>query len=306
MTVTQLHPDHHGATVGELVGLYLDHRDLAATTRRTYQQTFTAAVAAWGADRPAAAVTTGDVDALLARWAGAAPATANRHRAALSSLFGFGHRRGLTAGDPVAGTDRRRTLVTSTDPKAVPLDALEAVWSRRDVPLRDRLLWRLLYEAAGRANEALGLDVADLDLADRSAEITGKGGNRERVFWATGTARLLPRYLDGRTTGPLFLTHRRPTVPVAAADLDPATGRARLSYRQAEADFVRATGWTLHQLRHSRLTHLAEDGVDVTLLKAKSRHASLRSLERYVRPGDDAVRRLTATHDPARRNRNQR
>lgn len=306
MTVTQLHPDHHGVTVGELVGLYLGHRDLAATTRRTYQQTFDAALAAWGADRPAAAVTTGDVDALLARWAGAAPATANRHRAALSSLFGFGHRRGLTVGDPVAGTDRRRTLVTSTDPKAVPLDALEAAWSRRDVPLRDRLLWRLLYETAGRANEALGLDVADLDLADRSAEITGKGGNRERVFWATGTARLLPRYLGGRTTGPLFLTHRRPTVPVAAADLDPVTGRARLSYRQAEADFVRATGWTLHQLRHSRLTHLAEDGVDVTLLKAKSRHSSLRSLERYVTPSDEAVRRLTATHDPARRNRNQR
>jgi integrase len=60
-------------------------------------------------------------------------------------------------------------------------------------------------------------------------------------------------------------------------------------------------GWTLHQLRHSALTHLAEDGVAMALLKAKSRHASLRSLERYVRPSDASVAKLTAQHDRARR-----
>ena len=34
---------------------------------------------------------------------------------------------------------------------------------------------------------------------------------------------------------------------------------------------------------------------------AKSRHESLRTLQRYVRPGVEAVARLTAEHDPARR-----
>jgi hypothetical protein len=34
---------------------------------------------------------------------------------------------------------------------------------------------------------------------------------------------------------------------------------------------------------------------------AKSRHSSLRSLERYARPGPEAVAALTAAHDPARR-----
>jgi hypothetical protein len=37
------------------------------------------------------------------------------------------------------------------------------------------------------------------------------------------------------------------------------------------------------------------------MLKAKSRHRSLRSLERYVNPGPDAVRTLTNRHDPNRR-----
>jgi len=34
---------------------------------------------------------------------------------------------------------------------------------------------------------------------------------------------------------------------------------------------------------------------------AKSRHTSLRSLQKYARPGVDAVATLTADHDPARR-----
>jgi integrase len=57
-------------------------------------------------------------------------------------------------------------------------------------------------------------------------------------------------------------------------------------------------GRTLHELRHSRLTHLAEAGEDVTLIKAKSRHRTLRSLERYVNPTNDAIARLTDRHDP--------
>jgi hypothetical protein len=42
--------------------------------------------------------------------------------------------------------------------------------------------------------------------------------------------------------------------------------------------------WTLHQLRHSSLTHEAEDGTNTPTLLARSRHASVRSLERYAAP----------------------
>ncbi|WP_252375192.1 tyrosine-type recombinase/integrase [Nonomuraea sp. KC401] len=42
-------------------------------------------------------------------------------------------------------------------------------------------------------------------------------------------------------------------------------------------------GWTLHQLRHSALQHLAEAGRTAPELQAKSRHQSLSSLRRYLR-----------------------
>ena len=101
----------------------------------------------------------------------------------------------------------------------------------------------------------------------------------------------------------MFLTARRPRQPMATADTCPDTGRVRLSYRRAAEAFAAASGLTLHQLRHSALTHLAEQGVDATLLRAKSRHASLRSLEPYVAPSSDAVKQLTDAHDPAARRR---
>jgi hypothetical protein len=71
----------------------------------------------------------------------------------------------------------------------------------------------------------------------------------------------------------------------ALADIDPTTGRARLSYRRAAEIFHTATGgWTLHQLRHSRLTRLAEQGIQLPILIAKSRHTSLSSLAIYANP----------------------
>src|SRR5262249_20353562 len=66
-----------------------------------------------------------------------------------------------------------------------------------------------------------------LDLEFRRALVVEKGGDRAYVHWETPTARLLPRLLQGRTTGPVFLVDRR--APVAGrraagpADIDPAT-----------------------------------------------------------------------------------
>jgi hypothetical protein len=76
-----------------------------------------------------------------------------------------------------------------------------------------------------------------------------------------------------------------------------------LENRAEELFSAASGGWTLHQLRHSALTHLAEEDVSLPLLMAKSRHTSLRSLQRYARPGPEAVAKLTADHDPERRRR---
>lgn len=302
--VVTLRPD--AVTIEMASYRFLAERDLAPTSQRVYAQTLSKLAEAVGPDTPIM-LTTGHMirEHLDQRYATATPATFNRQIATLRSFFAWASRQRLVVEDPTDALERRkgrRTARQATSQRAIDYGELEALWSRKDIALREKVLWRMLYETAGRASEILSLDVLDLDLGERSAPVVGKGGGIERLHWATGTARLLPRYLGARTTGPLFLTERAPRVAMAKADIDPTTGHGRLSYRRAAEIFTEASGGhTLHQLRHSALTHLAEDGVDVALLRAKSRHRSLRSLERYVRPSEASVAKLTAQHDRARR-----
>jgi hypothetical protein len=87
----------------------------------------------------------------------------------------------------------------------------------------------------------LALNVEDLDLANRRAKMRRKGGAIDVIVWQTGTARLLPRLLKGRKSGPVFVTERKAWVPLSEVDLDPS-GHAQLSYQQAAALFSEASG----------------------------------------------------------------
>lgn len=129
--------------------------------------------------------------------------------------------------------------------------AIDRLIARREVHLREKTLWRMLYETAGRSEEILGVNIEDLDFAGRRCPVKAKGAKSksrrrgqaredfvlETVYWDAGTARLLPRLLKGRTRGPVFVTHRRPGPGkiVSPRDVCPDTGFARLSYGQARA-----------------------------------------------------------------------
>jgi integrase len=278
-------------------------RDLAPGSRRIYRLTLDRLGATLGVDRRLADLTAQRLEqALHDAYPDAAPASWNRQVATLRSFAAFAQRQGWLDSDPTTAIERRR--VPEDHSRALSRDDLDRLFTRRDASVRDRCLWRFLYESAARAQEVLGLNVEDLDLAGRRATTIRKGGDTDVLHYATGTARLLPKVIDGRSKGPLFLAERAPSPSRAPAlpDTDPATGRSRLSYRRAAETFTEASGGaTLHHLRHSALTHLAEDGVPTVLLMAKSRHSSLRTLQRYAKPGMEAVARLTAEHDTARR-----
>ena len=232
-------------------------------------------------------------------WSHASAATWNARRAALRSLSALALERHWVTRDLTAGLDRE------PEPRALdrarPRAELDRLLTNQRHRLRDRALWKLLYATAARADEVLALNVDDLDLKNRQAWVTRKGSHRERIAWDTDTAKVLNRLVGHRTRGPVFLTERRgkgiERGIVPEADLDPDSGHKRLSYDTALHTFREATGgWTLHDLRHSALTHAAERGVDVTALMAKSGHRDIRSLARYARPSiEDAQRQWEQT-----------
>ena len=71
-------------------------------------------------------------------------------------------------------------------------------------------------------------------------------------------------------------------------------------FESATADYPGGP-WTLHQLRHSALTHAAEDGTNTSTLLAYSGHTNVASLARYARVSPEALGRWQQDRDPARR-----
>jgi integrase/recombinase XerC/integrase/recombinase XerD len=290
------------------VAAFLDTlcRPEQAGTRRTYAGVLTQLLASpLGADDPVALLDDPVAAEQLcrwfrARWGAAAGATWNRNLAALRSACAYWRDQRWITGDPTTAL-HRATLApnrTRTRSRAAIADLL----ARPDIALRERTLWALLYESAARAQEVLLLDVTDLDRPNRRAVVRRKGGAIDEITWQTRTAWLLARHLAGRTRGPVFCTARAARIQAAPADLDPDRGHARLSYRRAAELFKHHSGgWTLHDLRHSALTHAAEDGTPTPLLMTKSGHTSIRTLARYSRPSVDALARWQDDHDPARR-----
>ena len=69
-----------------------------------------------------------------------------------------------------------RRAEAADETKALPRPAIERLLTCRDLPLREKTLWRMLYETAARAAEILALNVEDLDLEARRAPVQSKGG----------------------------------------------------------------------------------------------------------------------------------
>ena len=292
---------HDAGTLEGAIEAFLAAKQLSANARRSYAHTLHTVSSFIGSNFLLSEISPAVLHPILIeRWGHSSPATWNTRLTALGSLQAWVRRNGWPEANLLGGIDRRTQPRDETS--AVSYEKLHKLWTQPRIHVREKVLWRMLYDTAARTNEILSLDITDLDPATRRARIRGKGGHLQEVVWASGTARVLPRYLKGRCRGPVFVTHRQPNVVPALPDVCPDTGRGRLSYQRAWVLFKAASGGlTLHALRHAALTHLGEAGVGAPLLKAKSRHQSLRSLDRYVRPGIEAVAALTAAHDPGRR-----
>ena len=257
-TVRKLSTGREHVTLGQAVTAYLTAPDGpgSAATRRVYGGTYRALLGALGEDAAVGDLTPAGLGEWFAsRWADARPATWNTNRGAVQSLLRFCETQGwiACAADRIRSVGQRERSPDRS--RALSRANVEQLLARDDVSLRERAFWRLAYESAARSAELLALNVEDLDLPNRRARVVRKGGSADVITWSTRTARLLPRLLKGRKSGPVFLTERRARVELPPGDIDQENGKARLSYVQAEQLFKAASGGaTLHQLRHSALT----------------------------------------------------
>jgi integrase/recombinase XerC len=159
----------------------------------------------------------------------------------------------------------------------------------RPYPTRDIAILELLYGCGVRVSELVGLNVADLDLAERWALVRGKGRKERQVPFGAKAAAALERYLNERPAGPeaLFLNHRG----------------ARLTDRGVR-NIVKLYARLLtgddslhpHSLRHAFATHLLADGADLRAIQELLGHARLSTTQKYTQV---ALTDLMACYDKA-------
>jgi integrase len=112
-------------------------------------------------------------EAMERLWGHRAPATWNRNRAAIAAWLTWCRHAGLVCPILPATSERRRETADAT--RALSRTTIERALSRRDVPLREKTLWRMLFETAARAGEVLALNIEDLDLDARRAPVRSTG-----------------------------------------------------------------------------------------------------------------------------------
>jgi integrase len=276
-------------TLSAALERFLARSRFAARTRESYAQDLASLIARVG-QRPPSALTPQVAAAFVAAQEHLAASTFNRRYAALRSFVRWCQQQGWLVDNPLHGLERRRQ--PRGGPRALDPEQVEmALRSIRDV--RDRALFWLIYDGGLRCQEALAINLEDIDWTERAIRIHGKGERAREMFFSRRVSRYLDDYLRQRgapTVGPLFITMRKARSP-RRADLT-ADGHARLSYRQADTLWKKYTpSWDLHQLRHTAISARAAQGYNEIELKRFSGHLSLRSLEVYIAHNREAAKR---------------
>jgi integrase/recombinase XerC len=225
--------------------------------------------------------------------AGRAPASLTRRLSALRSMFDTALRAGWCTANPTDGMtppkqSKRLPRTLSAEQTSLLMQSTDAASE-----LRDMALLAVMYGCGLRVSEAVGLDMADVDMQSAEMRVHGKGGKERIAPMAEGVCRLLGEYLEQR------LAHA--DIHAQALFLNRSGGRltARSVQRMLKQRALATgadTAVTPHRLRHSFATHLLAGGVDLRAIQELLGHASLSTTERYTHLDID---RLSGIYDAA-------
>jgi integrase/recombinase XerD len=231
-------------------------------------------------------------------------ASAARAASAVRGLHRFAVREGLAEHDPAR--EVKPPTLPRRLPKALDVSQVErllcTVGADGPLALRDRALLEFLYATGARISEAVGCAVDDLDLAEGTVVLHGKGG-KSRLVPVGGYARkALDAYLVRARPG---LAPRVPRVFVNARggslSRQSAWAILRRAAIRAELPVDGPHGVSPHTLRHSYATHLLDGGADIRVVQELLGHASVTTTQVYTLVTVERLREVYATAHPRAR-----
>jgi len=233
---------------------------------------------------------------------GLAPRSIQRRLSAVRSLCRYLIREGELRIDPAAGVQApkaRKRLPTTLD--ADTMARLLAFRSDDRLGVRDKAIMELFYSSGLRLAELLGLDLADLDLRDRTVRVLGKGRKARIIPVGRHALEALSRWLAERAAL-AAVDETAVFVGVNGRRLGPRIVQRRI------ARWARLQGLPEHVhphlFRHSFASHLLESSGDLRAVQELLGHANIGTTQVYTHLDFQHLARIyDASHPRARRKR---
>ncbi len=251
-----------------------------------------------------------DVDAFVRGMLqdGLARSSVNRALSVVKGMHRHCEAEGLRSDDPTVDAEAPKRPLGL--PRALTVgevaSLLEAVTGSDAVARRDRAMLEVLYGTGCRISELAGMSLADLDLREGLARITGKGSKERIVPLGRHAAAALEQWLalSGRSAMEPARWARRGDSE--AVFLNQRGGRLTrqgiwlVVRRHGDAAGLRGR-LTPHVLRHSCATHMLDGGADIRFVQELLGHSSISTTQIYTKVSAERLRAVyCAAHPRAR------
>lgn len=216
-----------------------------------------------------------------------APASVKRRLACLRALCAWLVRRKALPTNPFTQVEIR-VRIPARLPRCLSHDEAKAlVRAAEGASATTRLALHLLLATGIRVGELAGARIGDVDTAQQTMRILGKGSRERQVF--------LPDKSLATAVASYLSTHR-PCATATDQLLQTARGRAAStsSIRARIKSLARLAGLsrtvTPHMLRHTAATSLLEAGVDIRLVQRLLGHHSIATTQIYTHVSDHVLK----------------
>jgi len=211
---------------------------------------------------------------------GSAPRSIQRRLSAIRSFYNFLLREGATKLNPavdVTAPKARKRL-----PATIDVDQMARLLSFRadeEISVRDKAIMELFYSSGLRLSELVGLDVRDVDLADRTVRVLGKGSKARVVPVGKYAVEAITRWLQERTKiaaiGNLALFVGKRGERISPRGVQKLV--AQWAQRQGLGVHVHP-----HMFRHSFATHILESSQNLRGVQELLGHANIATTQIYT------------------------
>jgi integrase/recombinase XerC len=211
------------------------------------------------------------------------PTSIARKLACLRTFFQYCMREGWVESNPAKEVASPK--IPKRLPKFLTIDEVEALLGAPDTTdslgLRDKAIMELLYASGLRVSELVGLDSPDLNMAEATVRVLGKGRKERVVPVGSKACEAIRKYVAMRQSifpsndghGALFVNRQGGRLTARSIE--------RLVSKYLKRCGIQKTV-TPHVLRHTFATHLLNAGADMRGIQELLGHASLSTTQKYT------------------------